>query len=66
MMYMMYVMYVMYFLGRTGLLVRMTEKAGWFAYCKIRPDVVGHPGTPGILHFTYCILGHTKSFSGIL
>ncbi len=28
-----------------------------------RLDVVEHPGTFGILHFTYCVLGHTKSFS---
>ena len=27
---------------------------------------VGHPGIFGILHFTYFILGHAKSFSGIL
>ncbi len=32
------------------------------AYCKIKLDVVEHPGTSGILHFTYYVLGHTKSF----
>ena len=28
----------------------------------MRPDVVGHPGIFGILHLTYYVLGHTKSF----
>ena len=32
----------------------------------MRPDVVGHPGIFGILHLTYYVLGHTKSFSVIL
>ena len=30
------------------------------------PDVVGHPGIFGILHLTYYVLGHIKSFYGIL
>ncbi len=52
---------------RKGLWVRMARKACWFAYCKVRPDVVGHhPGTSGILHFTYYILGHTTCFSSVL
>ncbi len=44
----------------------MARKARWLAYCKIRLDVVEHPGTSGILHYTYYVLRHTKSFSGIL
>ncbi len=44
----------------------MARKACWLAYCKIPPDIVGHPGISGILHFTHCVLGHTKSFSGAL
>ncbi len=54
------------FHGRKDLWVRMARKARWLAYCKIQPDVVEHPGTSGILHFTYYALGHTKPFSGIL
>lgn len=33
---------------------------------KTHPDVIGHPVIFGILHFTYYLLRHTKSFSGIL
>ncbi len=44
----------------------MARKTCWLAYCKIRPNVVAHPVTSGMWHFTYYILGHTKSFSGIL
>ncbi len=58
--------YVTYFPLHGGLWVRMAAKARWLAYCKIRPDVVEHPGTSGILHFTYYVLGRPKSFSGIL
>ncbi len=58
--------HVMNFLLCRGLWVRMAKKACQLAYCKIRPDVVGHPGTSGILHFTYYRLEHAKSFSGIL
>ncbi len=58
--------YVSYFPLRRGLWVRMARKACWLAYCKIWPDVVEHPGTSATLHFTYYILRHTKSFSGIL
>ncbi len=35
-------------------------------YFKIQMDVVAHPGTSGILHFTYYALGHTKSLLDIL
>ncbi len=35
-------------------------------YCKIQLNVVGLPGTSGILLLTYYILGHAISFSGIL
>ena len=46
---------------RRGLWVRIARKACWLAYCKMRPDVVGHPGIFGILHLTYYyVLGHTK------
>lgn len=38
----------------------MARKACWHAYCKMRPDVVGHPGIFGVLHFT-CFM-YTKSF----
>ncbi len=60
------VTYVTYFLLRKGLWVRMARKACWLAYCKIPADVVEYPGTTGILHFTYYVLGHAKSFSAIL
>ena len=45
---------------------RSARKACWLAYCKVRPDVVGHPDIFGIQHLTYYVLGHTKYFSGIL
>ena len=51
---------------RKGLWVRTAEKACWHAYYEIRPEVVWHPGTSGILHLTYYVCEHTKSFSGIL
>ncbi len=44
----------------------MARKACRLQHCKIQPDVVQHPGTFGILHFTYYVLGQIKSFSGIL
>ena len=50
---------------RRGLWVRIARKACWLAYCKMPADIVGHPATFGILHLTYYVLGHTKSFSGI-
>ncbi len=59
-------MYVKYFQLRRGLWVGMARKVCWLAYYKIEPDVLEHPGTCRILHFTYYVLGHTKSFSGIL
>ena len=43
----------------TGLCVRTARKACWHAYTKIRPDVEGHPGSFGTLHFTYFLMGHT-------
>ncbi len=49
-----------------GLWVRIARKACWLAYCKMQPDAVGHPGIFGIRHLTYYVLGHTKSFYGIL
>ncbi len=58
--------YVMYFTLHRGMWVRMARKACWLANCKIGTDVVGHPGFSGILHFTYYVLDHTKSFPGIL
>ncbi len=33
---------------------------------QIQLNVAEHPDTAGILHLTYYILGHTKSFSGTL
>ncbi len=57
---------VTYFPLCRGLWVRIGRKACWLAYCKIQPDIVDHPGTSGILHFTYYVLGRTKSLSGIL
>ena len=48
---------------RKGLWVK---KACWPAYSKIWPEVVGHPGTFGILHLAYYVLGHIKSFNGQL
>lgn len=30
------------------------------------PDAFGHPGTFVLLHLAYYVLGHTKSFAGIL
>ncbi len=58
--------YVTYLPLCRGLWVRIADKACWLAYYKNRLDVVGHPGTSDILHFTYHIVGRTKSFSGIL
>ncbi len=55
-------MYVTYFPLRRGLWVKLARKACWLAYCKIQLDVVGHPSASSKLHFTYYILGHTKSF----
>lgn len=43
-----------------------SRKECWFTYCKMAPDEVGHTGTFDILHLTYYVLGHTKSFPGIL
>ncbi len=57
---------VTHFLLCKGLWVRMARQAYWLAYCKIRLDEIGHPGTSGILHFKYYVLGHTKSFSDVL
>ncbi len=57
---------VTYFPLRRGLWVGMARKACWLMYCKIPPDVVEHPGTSGILHFSYYILGQIKSLSGVL
>ncbi len=59
-------MYLIYFPPCRGLWVRMVREACWLVYCKIRPDVDEHPGTSSILHFTYYVPGHTKSFSGTL
>lgn len=36
-----------------GFWVRITRKACWLAYCKMRLDSVGHPGIFGMLHSTY-------------
>lgn len=30
------------------------------------PDIVVHPGSFGMPHFTYIILGHTNTFSGMV
>lgn len=49
-----------------GLWVRATRKECWLAYCKMCQDAVAHPGIFDILHATYYVLGHTKSFSGTL
>ncbi len=49
-----------------GLWVKIARKACWLACCKMRLDAVGHPGIFGILHLTYCVLGHTKSSSALL
>lgn len=43
----------------------LANKESWFVQWKLQPDVVGHPGIFGILHFTHYILGHTKSFFGV-
>ncbi len=59
------VTHVTYFPLCKELWSRMARKTWWLAYCKIRPDVVEHPGTSGILHFTYYSLGLGKFFSGI-
>ncbi len=50
---------------RRGSWVRMARKACWPAYCKFQ-CAVGHPGTSGVVHFTFYILEHAKSVSGIL
>ena len=42
---------------RKGLWVRMAREVCSHAYCEIRPDVVEHPGTFGILYLTYYVLG---------
>ena len=42
-----------------------SSKARWLGY-QMQPDVEQHPGTFGILHFPYFLLGHTIYFSGIL
>lgn len=51
---------------RSGLWVTAARKAFWLTYCKILADVVGYPGTFGILHLKYYVAGHTKSSPCIL
>lgn len=46
--------------------VRIARKVCWLTYCTISLHVVEHRGIFGILHLTYYVLGHAKSFSGIL
>ncbi len=45
---------------------RVSRKGCWLAWCKIWPDTTQLPGASAILHFTFCVLGHTKSSFGIL
>ncbi len=62
----MHIMTYEVFSAARGLLVRVATRACWLAYFKIRSDVERHSGTSGILHSTYYIFRHAKSFSGIL